>query len=41
MAVPLEDTFLAQLDVHMSQLIRIIRLKGGATREKTAEILQI
>ncbi|XDV19293.1 hypothetical protein PO909_024790 [Leuciscus waleckii] len=40
-AVPLEDTFFAQLDVHMSQLIGVIRAKGGATREKTAGIFHI
>lgn len=41
MAVPLEDTFLAQLDVYMNQLIRVIHSKGGATREKTAAIFKI
>uniref|UniRef100_A0A8C5A1T8 Uncharacterized protein n=1 Tax=Gadus morhua TaxID=8049 RepID=A0A8C5A1T8_GADMO len=39
MAVPLEDMFFAQLDIHSSQLIRVIRAKGGSTRQKNADIL--
>ena len=39
MAVPLEAKFMAQLDMYSSQLIRIIRAKGGATRQKTADIM--
>ncbi|XP_028461691.1 uncharacterized protein LOC114573615 [Perca flavescens] len=39
MAVPLEDKFMAQLDMHSSQLIKVIRAKGGATRQKTANIM--
>ena len=39
MAVPLEDMFFAQLDIHSSQLIRVIRAKGGATRQKTGNIM--
>ncbi|XP_035857795.1 uncharacterized protein LOC116054844 isoform X4 [Sander lucioperca] len=38
-AVPLEDKFMAQLDMHSSQLIKVIRAKGGATRQKTANIM--
>ncbi|KAI4895784.1 hypothetical protein NFI96_029000 [Prochilodus magdalenae] len=30
MAVPLKERFMAQLDLHSSQLIRVIRAKGGA-----------
>ncbi|CAL8300533.1 unnamed protein product [Boreogadus saida] len=41
MAVPLEDMFFAQLDIHSSQLIRVIRAKGGSTRQKTADIMDI
>ena len=41
MAVPLEDRFFAQLDIHSSQLIRVIRAKGGSTRQKTSDIMQI
>ncbi|XP_060776399.1 uncharacterized protein LOC132885891 isoform X2 [Neoarius graeffei] len=40
MAVPLEEKFMAQLDLHSSQLIRVIRAKGGATRQKTADIME-
>uniref|UniRef100_A0A0F8BBY8 Uncharacterized protein n=1 Tax=Larimichthys crocea TaxID=215358 RepID=A0A0F8BBY8_LARCR len=39
MAVPLEGKFMAQLDVHSSQLIKVIRAKGGATRQKIANIM--
>lgn len=39
MAVPLEEKFMAQLDMHSSQLIKVIRAKGGATRQKTADIM--
>ena len=39
MAVPLEEKFMAQLDMHSSQLIKVIRAKGGATRQKTANIM--
>lgn len=39
MAVPLEWKFMAQLDMHSSQLIKVIRAKGGATRQKIANIL--
>lgn len=39
MAVPLEEKFMAQLDLHSSQLIKVIRAKGGATRQKTAGIM--
>lgn len=38
-AVPLEEKFMAQLDMHSSQLIRVIRARGGATRQKTADIM--
>ncbi|XP_049333465.1 uncharacterized protein LOC125801192 [Astyanax mexicanus] len=41
MAVPLEERFIAQLDHHTSQLIKIIRAKGGATHQKTADIMTI
>ncbi|CAB1419889.1 unnamed protein product [Pleuronectes platessa] len=41
MAVPLEEKFMAQLDMHSSELIRVIRSKGGATRHKIAGIMQI
>ncbi|KAI4900314.1 hypothetical protein NFI96_028601, partial [Prochilodus magdalenae] len=40
MAVPLEERFMAQLDLHSSQLIRVIRAKGGATHQKTADIME-
>ena len=40
MAVPLEEKFMAQLDMHSSELIRIIRSKGGVTRQKIAGIMQ-
>ncbi|KAE8289517.1 hypothetical protein D5F01_LYC11219 [Larimichthys crocea] len=39
MAVPLEGKFMAQLDMHSSQLIKVIRAKGGATRQKIANIM--
>ncbi|KAI3375435.1 hypothetical protein L3Q82_021918 [Scortum barcoo] len=39
-ALPLEQTFLAQIDKYSDQLIHIIQAKGGATREKTANIIQ-
>ncbi|XP_026046693.1 uncharacterized protein LOC113035371 isoform X2 [Astatotilapia calliptera] len=39
MAVPLEWKFMAQLDMHSSQLIKVIRAKGGATRQKIANIM--
>ncbi|KAI3361586.1 hypothetical protein L3Q82_013726 [Scortum barcoo] len=39
-ALPLEQTFLAQLDNYSDQLIHIIQAKGGATREKTANIIK-
>ncbi|KAI3352670.1 hypothetical protein L3Q82_020124 [Scortum barcoo] len=39
-ALPLEQTFLAQLDKYSDQFIHIIQAKGGATREKTANIIQ-
>jgi len=39
-AVPLQARFMAQLDRYSTQLLQIIRKKGGATREKTAKILQ-
>ncbi len=39
MAVPLEEKFMAQLDIHSGQLIRVIRAKGGAVRQKTAMIM--
>ncbi|XP_048857981.1 uncharacterized protein LOC125725256 [Brienomyrus brachyistius] len=40
MAVPLEEKFMAQLDLHSSQLIRVVRSKGGTTRQKTAHIIE-
>ncbi|CAB1418469.1 unnamed protein product [Pleuronectes platessa] len=40
MAVPLEEKFMAQLDMHSSELIRVIRSKGGATCQKIAGIMQ-
>ncbi|XP_041840820.1 uncharacterized protein LOC121639564 [Melanotaenia boesemani] len=39
-ALPLEQTFFAQLDKYSDQLIHVIQAKGGATREKTANIMQ-
>ncbi|KAI4882368.1 hypothetical protein NFI96_008891, partial [Prochilodus magdalenae] len=39
MAVPLKERFMAQLDLHSSQLIRVIRAKGGATHQKIADIM--
>ena len=41
MAVHLEDMFFAQLDIHSSQLIRVIRAKGGSTHQKNADIMDI
>ncbi|XP_053351506.1 uncharacterized protein LOC128521020 [Clarias gariepinus] len=40
MAVPLEEKFMAQLDLHLSQLIKVVRSKGGTTRQKTAHIIE-
>ncbi|XP_032429553.1 uncharacterized protein LOC116726778 [Xiphophorus hellerii] len=40
MALPLEQTFLAQLDRHSSQLIKVIQAKGGATHAKMAGIMR-
>ncbi|KAK9528083.1 hypothetical protein VZT92_014577 [Zoarces viviparus] len=39
MAVPLEEKFMVQLDMHSSQLIRVIRAKAGATLQKAANIM--
>ena len=39
MAVLLKERFMAQLDLHSSQLIRVIRAKGGATHQKIADIM--
>ena len=39
MTVPLEEKFMAPLDMHSSQLIKVIRAKGGAIRWKTADIM--
>ena len=39
MAVPLEGKFMVQLDMHSSQLIKLICAKGGATRQKNANIM--
>ncbi|KAI4880743.1 hypothetical protein NFI96_026539, partial [Prochilodus magdalenae] len=39
MAVPLKERFMAQLDLHANQLIRVIRAKGGATHQKIADIM--
>ncbi|XP_054880629.1 uncharacterized protein LOC129355102 isoform X2 [Poeciliopsis prolifica] len=41
MALPLEQTFFAQLDRLSSQLIKVIKAKGGATRAKIAGIMRI
>ncbi|KAK1891669.1 4'-phosphopantetheinyl transferase Sfp [Dissostichus eleginoides] len=41
MTIPLEEKFMAQLDIHSSQLITVIRAKGGSTRQKTADIMDI
>lgn len=35
-ALPLEQTFLAQLNNYSDQLIHVIQAKGRATRDKTA-----
>ncbi|XP_030597257.1 uncharacterized protein LOC115788393 isoform X2 [Archocentrus centrarchus] len=40
MALPLEQTSLAQLDRHSSQLIEVIQAKGGATRAKMVGIMR-
>ncbi|KAK7925196.1 hypothetical protein WMY93_007506 [Mugilogobius chulae] len=40
-AFPLEQRFLSQLDKYSSKLMTTIRARGGATREKTAGIIQI
>ncbi|XP_047184123.1 uncharacterized protein si:ch73-321d9.2 [Scophthalmus maximus] len=39
MTVSLEPKFMAQLDVCTSQLMRVVLAKGGATRQKTADIM--
>ncbi|KAL7859520.1 hypothetical protein SRHO_G00146670 [Serrasalmus rhombeus] len=39
MAIHLEEKFMAQLDMHSSELIKVIRAKGGATRQKTTDIM--
>lgn len=39
MAVPLEGKFMAQLDMLSDQVIKVIRARGGATRQKTAKIM--
>lgn len=39
-AVPLLTRFMAQLDKHSPQLLKIIRKKGGTTKAKTAIILE-
>ncbi|KAI7800014.1 hypothetical protein IRJ41_021145, partial [Triplophysa rosa] len=36
-----EDMFLAQLDAYMGNLTGVIRSRGGATCEKTGELIQI
>lgn len=41
MTVTLKAKFMGQLDMHSSQLIKVIRAKGGATWEKTTNIMQI
>ncbi|KAK1895767.1 DNA gyrase subunit A [Dissostichus eleginoides] len=41
MTIPLEEKLMAQLDIHSSQLITVIRAKGGSTRQKTADIMDI
>ncbi|XP_053285411.1 uncharacterized protein LOC128446402 [Pleuronectes platessa] len=40
MAVPLEEKFMAKLDLNSSELMRVIRKKGGATRQRLAGIIQ-
>ncbi|KAL7852224.1 hypothetical protein SRHO_G00180090 [Serrasalmus rhombeus] len=39
MAIHLEVKFMAQLDMHSSELIKVIHAKGGATRQKTTDIM--
>ncbi|XP_030612998.1 uncharacterized protein LOC115799842 [Archocentrus centrarchus] len=39
--VPLEATFLAQLDKHSTKLLEVIRRKGGRVKEQTSRILQV
>ena len=39
-AVPLLTRFMAQLDKYSTQLLKIIKKKGGATKAKTATILE-
>ena len=39
-AVPLLTRCMAQLDKYSTQLLKIIRKKGGATKAKTATILE-
>ena len=39
-AVPLLPRFMAQLDKYSTQLLKIIKKRGGATKAKTAMILE-
>ncbi|KAK5621389.1 hypothetical protein CRENBAI_007612 [Crenichthys baileyi] len=39
-ALPLEQTFMTQLDSHSSQLITVVEFKGGATHAKMAGIMK-
>ncbi|KAL7861551.1 hypothetical protein SRHO_G00129920 [Serrasalmus rhombeus] len=39
MAIHLEEKFMAQSDMHSSELIKVIRTKGGATCQKTTDIM--
>ncbi|XP_013884485.1 uncharacterized protein LOC106532868 isoform X2 [Austrofundulus limnaeus] len=39
-ALPLEQTFMAQLDGYSSRLIKVIKAKGGTTRAKMADIIK-
>ncbi|KAL7831297.1 hypothetical protein SRHO_G00308000 [Serrasalmus rhombeus] len=39
MAIHLEEKFMAQLDMYSSELIKVIHAKGGATRQKTTDIM--
>ena len=39
MADPLEEKFVTQSDMHSIQPIKVIRAKGGATRQKTVDIM--
>ena len=39
-AVPLLTRLMAQLDKHSPQLLKIFRKKGGATKAKTATMLE-